>query len=104
MQRVAYKMKLIKGFEAEYKNRHDALWPELYELLKQTGIQDYSIFLDSETSCLFAYLLIDDKEKLSTLTSKGIMKKWWLYMRDIMETNEDNSPVSVQLEEVFYLL
>ena len=22
-----------------------------------------------------------------------VMKKWWKYMKDIMETNEDNSPV-----------
>ncbi len=103
MQRVAFKMKLFKGCEDEYKKRHDELWMELKELLKQTGIKDYSIFLDEETNILFAYLTIEDEEKLNELPQHKIMKKWWSYMKDIMETNEDNSPVSIPLKEVFYL-
>lgn len=101
--RVASKMKLIKGFEAEYKRRHDEIWPELKMLLKDTGISDYSIFLDKETNNLFAYFTIGDHKKLNELPEKEVMKKWWTYMKDIMETNEDDSPVSIPLEEVFYL-
>ena len=103
MQRIAFKMKLIKGFEAEYKRRHDEIWLELKVLLKQVGIKDYSIFLDEETSNLFAYFTINDEKKLDELPKNLIMKKWWSYMRDIMETNEDNSPLSTSLKEVFYM-
>jgi L-rhamnose mutarotase len=103
MQRVAFKMKLFKGSEDEYKKRHDEIWPDLKELLKQTGIRDYSIFLDEETNDLFAYLTIDDAKKLDALPDEPIMKKWWNYMKDIMETNEDDSPVTIPLKEVFYL-
>jgi len=101
--RIASKMKLLKGFEAEYKKRHDEIWPELSKLLKETGILDYSIFLDEETNNLFAYFTIEDRQKLNELPHKEIMKKWWTHMKDIMETNEDNSPVSIGLKEVFYL-
>ena len=101
--RIASKMKLRKGFEAEYKKRHDEIWPELKTLLKETGIADYSIFLDEETGDLFAYFTIEDNQKLNELPHKQIMKKWWHYMKDIMETNEDDSPVSIPLKEVFYL-
>lgn len=103
MQRVAFKMKLLKGYEDEYKKRHAEIWGELKELLKQTGIKDYSIFLDEETNNLFAYLTVDDAKKLDALPNEPIMKKWWSYMEDIMETNEDNSPVAIPLKEVFYL-
>ena len=103
MQRVAFKMKLFKGFEAEYKKRHDALWPKLESLLKEAGIKDYSIFLDEETNILFGYLTIGDKVKLDELPNQPVMKKWWAYMKDIMETNKDNSPVNMPLKEVFYL-
>lgn len=103
MQRVAFKMKLFKGKEDEYKKRHDEIWIELKQLLKQTGIKDYSIFLDKETNYLFAYLTIDDATKLDELPSEPIMKKWWSYMKNLMETNEDNSPVAIPLKEVFYL-
>ena len=103
MQRIAFKMKLYKGKEDEYKKRHDEIWNELKELLKQTGIKDYSIFLDEMTNDLFAYLTIDDAKKLDALPNEAVMKKWWSYMKDIMETHEDDSPVTVQLKEVFYL-
>jgi len=103
MQRVAFKMKLFKGSEEEYKRRHDALWPELKTLLKQAGIKDYSIFLDEETNALFGYLTISNIAQLDELPKHPVMQKWWAYMKDIMETNEDNSPVNISLKEVFYL-
>jgi L-rhamnose mutarotase len=101
--RIASKMKLRKGFEAEYKKRHDEIWPELSKLLKETGISDYSIFLDEETNTLFAYFTIENAKKLKDLPQQEMMKKWWHYMKDIMETNEDDSPASIPLKEVFYL-
>ncbi len=103
MQRVAFKMKLFKGQEAEYKRRHSELWPELQVLLQESGIKDYSIFLEENTGDLFGYLTIDDKTNLDKLPGLPVMKKWWAYMKDIMETNPDNSPVSITLQEVFYL-
>ncbi|MDQ2864168.1 MAG: L-rhamnose mutarotase [Bacteroidota bacterium] len=95
-------MKLLQGFEAEYQKRHDEIWPELKALLKDTGISDYSIFLDEEKN-MFAYFTIEDEKKLDELPGKLVMKKWWNYMKDIMETNDDNSPVNIPLKEVFYL-
>ena len=103
MKRIAFKMQLFKGKEAEYKRRHDELWPELKELLKATGISEYSIFLQKETGELTGILKIDDPKKLDELPHHAVMKKWWSYMADIMESNPDHSPVSFPIEEVFYL-
>ena len=96
-------MKLHKGFEEEYKRRHDAIWTALKELLHATGISDYSIFMDRETNTLFAILKIEDEQQLNELPQHPEMQRWWAFMKDIMETNEDNSPVSIPLKEVFYL-
>jgi len=101
--RVAFKMKLFPGFEAEYKKRHDEIWPELVQVLQETGITEYSIFLDEETNSLFGVLKITDPKNMETLPHQEVMKRWWKYMGDIMESNPDNSPVSVPLKEVFYL-
>lgn len=103
MARVAFKMQLHKGFEEEYEKRHNELWPELEKLLKETGIKDYSIFLDKDTNSLFGILQIDDPGALDKLPEQPVMKKWWAHMKDIMESNDDNSPVSIPLKEVFYL-
>lgn len=103
MKRVAFKMQLHKGFEEEYKKRHDELWPELEQLLKQAGISEYSIFLDSSTNSLFGVLKAEDPVNLDKLPQQEVMQRWWKYMADIMESNPDSSPVSIPLKEVFYL-
>ena len=103
MKRVAFKMKLKVGYEQEYKRRHNEIWPELKEKLSRAGIYDYSIFLDKETLTLFAVQKLKDNNTVEELPSKEIMKKWWDYMKDIMETNPDNSPVTASLEEVFHM-
>ncbi|MEN9685431.1 MAG: L-rhamnose mutarotase [Bacteroidota bacterium] len=103
MNRVAFKMQLHQGFEEEYRKRHEKLWPELETLLKETGISEYSIFLDHTTLSLFGVLKITDRILLDELPAHPVMKKWWDYMKDIMDTNADHSPVSIPLAEVFYL-
>ena len=103
MHRLGFKMRVFSGMEQEYKKRHDAIWPELVALLKQHGISHYSIFLDEETRTLFGVLHVNNPEILNKLPSEPVLRKWWDYMKDIMETNEDHSPVSIPLKEVFYL-
>lgn len=103
MKKIAFKMKLRKGFESEYKKRHDAIWPELSDLLKASGISDYSIFLDEETSILFAIQNLAEDHSSASLPENPIMQKWWAYMGDIMETNADNSPEVKPLTQVFYM-
>lgn len=103
MERIAFKMQLNEGCEEEYKKRHDEIWPELQDLLKQNGISDYSIFLDKTTNSLFGVLKAEDATVLQRLPAQAIMQRWWKYMADIMASNPDNSPVSIPLHEVFYL-
>lgn len=102
MKRAAFKMKLKPGFEAEYEKRHDEIWPELSRTLSEAGVSDYSIFLDRETLTLFAVQKLADGHSADRLPENPIVKKWWAYMADIMETNPDNSPVCVPLPEVFH--
>lgn len=103
MTRVGFKMKLNKGQEEEYRRRHEVIWPELIVLLKETGVAEYSIFLESVTGFLFGVLKIEKEIALVDLSKHPVMQRWWAYMKDIMESNPDNSPVSISLKEVFYL-
>ncbi|MFM7329684.1 MAG: L-rhamnose mutarotase [Bacteroidota bacterium] len=103
MARLAFRMKLHPGMEDEYRRRHDALWPELEQLLRDTGISDYSIFLDPETLFLFGVLEVTDPLRMDDLPSHPVMKKWWAFMKDIMDSHPDHSPVSVPLVKVFRL-
>lgn len=102
-QRIAFKMKIKRGAIEEYKKRHDELWPELHKLLKDAGISEYSIFFDEETQILFAFQKQAGEQGSQDLGKTEIVRRWWKYMSDIMETNADNSPVSTPLEEVFFM-
>ena len=103
MHRAAFIMKLKKGYEAEYKKRHDEIWPELSAELKNAGISDYSIFLDENTHVLFAVQKLSDNNTADELPNSPIVRKWWDYMSDIMDTNPDNSPLVTPLKEMFYM-
>ncbi len=103
MKRKAFKMHLNEGQKEEYKKRHGQIWPELKKLLTDAGVREYSIFLDESTNTLFAFQKVAGEGGSQDLGNNHIVKKWWDYMADIMEVNPDNSPVSVELEEVFYM-
>ena len=96
-------MKLKEGCREEYIKRHNELWPEMAKLLKESGVSNYSIFLDAETNTLFAVQNVAGDKGSQEIGDEATIQKWWRYMADIMETNPDFSPVSIPLEEVFYL-
>ena len=103
MQRFAFAMKLKPGFEAEYQKRHDEIWPELAREIREAGVGDYSIYLDPESLTLFAVQKLSPDNTAGELPQSPVVKKWWAYMADLMETNPDNSPVMRELPEVFHL-
>jgi L-rhamnose mutarotase len=96
-------MKLKPGCAAEYRRRHDEIWPELKGLLREAGIRDYVIYLDEDTGILYASQKLEEGFDGGHLAAQPVMKKWWKHMADLMETNADFSPVVTGLREMFYL-
>lgn len=103
MIRKAFRMQLFPGMADEYERRHSALWPEMREMIHAYGGRNYSIFLDEAAGVLYGYLELEDPELWTRSGETEICRRWWDYMSDIMETNPDNSPVSVDLRPVFHL-
>jgi L-rhamnose mutarotase len=103
MKRFGFKMMMKPGCREEYIKRHNEIWPELAELIKAGGVSDYSIFLDQDTNILFAVQKVSGEQSSQEMGVNPVVARWWDYMKDIMETNPDNSPVTIPLEEVFYL-
>jgi L-rhamnose mutarotase len=103
MEQIAFTMQLKPDQAAEYERRHDAIWPELVTLLKDSGIRDYSIFLEEATGTLFAVLRRAEHHGMESLPGKEIMRRWWSYMAELMATNPDGSPLTSPLRRVFQL-
>ncbi len=103
MIRKGFKMKLYPDMTEEYKRRHNELWPEMRDMIHEHGGKNYSIFLDEDTNVLYGYIEIESEELWAKGADTAINRKWWDFMADIMETNSDNSPVSIDLTPVFHL-
>ncbi|MEF2072473.1 L-rhamnose mutarotase [Consotaella aegiceratis] len=103
MIRKAFVMQVFPDRHDEYKRRHDEIWPELVQVLKEHGAHHYAIFLDAKRNLLFASVEIESQERWDAVASTEVCQKWWAFMTDVMAANPDNSPVSEELKEVFYL-
>lgn len=103
MEKIAFRMTLLPGKEEEYRLRHDNIWPDLVELLREAGISDYSIHLDRETNALIGVLWRQDDRAMEALPDSPVMQRWWSQMADIMETGPDNEPVAIPLVTVFHM-
>jgi len=103
MIRKAFLMKLEPGRQADYEERHNPIWPELQTVLRQHGVHNYSIFLDRSSDNLFAYVEVESEELWTQIATTDECRRWWSYMKELMLTNADDSPVVVALNEVFHL-
>lgn len=103
MIRKAFLMTLKAGNQAEYEKRHKPIWPELSEVLQKHGVHNYSIFLDRQTDILFAHVEIESEALWNQIAATDVCQRWWAYMKDLMMTNADHSPVALTLDEVFHL-
>ena len=103
MIRMGFVMRVHAGKHAEYRRRHDELWPEMDAMLKEHGVRSYTIWLDAARNLLFAQVEAESRERWDAIPATPICRRWWAYMKDIMDTNPDASPVSEPLAEVFHL-
>lgn len=103
MQRYGFKMQLSPGCEDEYRRRHDAIWPELVDLLHLAGVSDYSIFLDPDTLILIGVLTRREGHGMADLPGHPVMQRWWAHMADIMQTHSNNEPVAAPLVAMFHM-
>lgn len=103
MIRKAFVMSVNPDKHDEYEKRHNPIWAELEQVLKVHGTHNYSIFLHPETHQLFGYVEIEDEARWDAIASTEVCQRWWAYMKDVMPTNPDNSPVSAELPCVFHM-
>lgn len=96
-------MAVHAGQEEEYARRHAPIWADLEAVLKEHGAHNYSIFLDPADQTLFAYVEVEDERRWDEIAATPECQRWWAWMREVMPSNDDNSPVSTELREVFHL-
>lgn len=84
----AWVLEVRPGYEEEYKRRHDEIWPEMVQTLRDAGIRNYSIFRYGLT--LFGYFETDDLEQtVEYLRNSEVNRRWSEWMDPIMKVEID---------------
>jgi L-rhamnose mutarotase len=105
MQRVCFQLQVKPDRMAEYRERHDAVWPEMLDALRASGWRNYSLFL-SPTGVLIGYLETDDfGAALRAMEQTDINARWQAEMGEFFEDLEGRRPDEglLVLDEVFHL-
>ncbi len=103
MERIGFCMRLLPGKEAEYRQRHEHVWPELQADLRAAGARNYSIFLRG--SDLFAYLEVDDFARFTEqMAHSEANERWQAEMASLIDPLTDPATgFHSRTEEVFHL-
>ncbi|NJD11693.1 MAG: L-rhamnose mutarotase [Gemmatimonadetes bacterium] len=101
--RIAFRMTVAPEHAAEYETRHRPIWPELEQTLLAHGVRTYSIFLERATGDLFAYAEVDSLSAWEAVAETEVCRRWWRYMAPLMTVNDDLSPTTRALDEVFHI-
>jgi L-rhamnose mutarotase len=103
MERIAFVMRVKPGQEAEYRRRHEAVWPEMLRALKDAGCSNYSIYMKGQD--LFAYMEVADFERFKRdVSANPDAQQWEAQMAPIMEQAiQPETGFHEVLPEVFHL-
>lgn len=101
VETLAFGLRIRAGTAAEYKARHEAIWPEMAAALKEAGILHYEIHLSPADDLLFAFIVRRRDHAMGALREMEIFRRWQAHMADILVATEGE--VRVGLEKVFEL-
>ena len=88
-QQFAWVLEVRPGYEDEYKKRHEEIWPEMVDMLRNAGVRNYSIFRHGLT--LFGYFETDDLEQtITAINASTVNRRWGEYMTPIMKIEIDS--------------
>lgn len=104
MKRICFLLRVKPHRLEEYKERHQHVWPEMQQALRETGWTNYSLFLAPD-GLLIGYLETPDFDAaLKGMAAREINKRWQTEMADFFDMAGTHADQAMRpLEEVFHL-
>jgi L-rhamnose mutarotase len=105
MERVCFVLQVRPERVEEYKQRHAAVWPEMQQALRETGWNNYSLFLRPD-GLLVGYLETDDFDRARReMAKRPVNERWQREMAPFFAGLNGTSPDGsmMRLTEVFHL-
>jgi L-rhamnose mutarotase len=85
MERACFRFRLKPGAEAEYRRRHDEIWPEMLQALRDCGIANYTIFRDGDSLIAFAQCQPDARTAFAAMAATEVDARWSTSMEPLIE-------------------
>jgi len=103
MERICFTFEIYPGQEAEYKKRHDEIWPELVEAIKDAGFRNYSLFRRDQTIVAYAECEPDVATAFAKIGSHEANARWAKWFEDVIVSLTDENGELFRLDEVWHL-
>jgi L-rhamnose mutarotase len=104
MKRVGFSFKVRADKLAEYKEQHQAVWPEMLAALRETGWHNYTLFVRDD-GLVFGYFETPHSLEYaqSLMAAKEVNTRWQEFMAPFMEANARPDEMFQEWVEVFHL-
>ena len=105
MERVCFLLKVKPDRLEEYKQRHQSVWPDMLQALRETGWHNYSLFLRDDGLLVGYFETPDLQAALDGMAVREVNARWQADMAQFFEGLDGRRPDEgfLRLEQVFYL-
>jgi L-rhamnose mutarotase len=103
VERVCFTFEIRPGSEAEYKKRHDEIWPELVEAIKDAGFANYSLFRRGTTIMAYAECHPDVATAFAAIGATDVNTRWSKWFEDVIVSLVDENGELYRYDEVWHL-
>jgi L-rhamnose mutarotase len=103
MERFCFSFEIYAGKEAEYKKRHDEIWPELVEAIQDAGFKNYSLFRREQTIVAYVECHPDVATAFEKLGANEANARWGTWFKDVIVSLTDEAGQLISYDEVWHL-
>lgn len=103
MERFCFTFEIRPGTEAEYKKRHDEIWPELVEVIRSAGVRNYSLFRRGTQVIAYCEAHPDVATAFAKIGATDVNARWAKWFEDVIVSLVDESGNLYSAEEVWHL-
>ena len=103
MTRYCFTFEIRPGAEAEYKRRHDEIWPELVTVIEEAGVSNYSLFRRGTQVIAYCECEPDVATAFAKIGATDANRRWSEWFEDIIVALTDEDGNLFEAEEVWHL-
>ena len=103
MERICFTFEIYPGKEAEYKRRHDEIWPELVAAIQDAGIKNYSLFRRGTQIIAYAECEPDAATAFGKVGATEVNARWAKWFEDVIVQLTDENGQLFRVDEVWHL-